>query len=76
MKQKDESVAALTRGVEFLFRKHKVQWIKGWARLQGEGRVGVALADGGHAQLEARDIVIATGSEPAPLPGVPVDNQR
>lgn len=58
MKQKDESVAALTRGVEFLFRKHKVQWIKGWARLQGEGRVGVALADGGHAQLEARDIVI------------------
>lgn len=37
MKQKDESVAALTRGVEFLFRKHKVQWIKGWARLQGGG---------------------------------------
>ncbi|MDF5804407.1 NAD(P)/FAD-dependent oxidoreductase [Pseudomonas aeruginosa] len=46
----------------------QVQWIKGWARLQGEGRVGVDLADGGHAQLEARDIVIATGSEPAPLP--------
>ncbi len=41
---------------------------------RGPGRRG--LADGGHAQLEARDIVIATGSEPAPLPGVPVDNQR
>lgn len=70
MRQKDESVAGLTRGIKFLFRKHKVQWIKGWARLQGEGRVEVIHADGSHSLLEARDIVIATGSEPAPLPGV------
>ncbi|MBB1521068.1 dihydrolipoyl dehydrogenase [Aquipseudomonas guryensis] len=76
MKQKDESVAALTKGVEFLFRKNKVDWIKGWGRLDGAGRVRVTAADGSEAELQAKDIVIATGSEPTPLPGVAIDNQR
>ncbi|UUY07672.1 dihydrolipoyl dehydrogenase [Pseudomonas sp. J452] len=76
MKQKDESVAALTKGVEFLFRKNKVDWIKGWGRLDGAGRVLVTAADGSQTELQAKDIVIATGSEPTPLPGVVIDNQR
>ncbi len=76
MKQKDASVAALTKGIEFLFRKHKVDWLKGWGRIDGVGRVQVTLADGSQQQVQARDIVIATGSEPSPLPGVEIDNQR
>ncbi len=76
MKQKDESVAALTKGIEFLFRKNKVEWIKGWGRLNGPDKVTVTLADGSVRELQAKDIVIATGSEPTPLPGVTLDNQR
>jgi dihydrolipoamide dehydrogenase len=76
MKQKDASVSALTKGIEFLFRKHKVEWIKGWGRLNGQGRVSVSHADGSSTELQAKDIVIATGSEPTPLPGVSLDNRR
>ncbi|NQD94290.1 dihydrolipoyl dehydrogenase [Pseudomonas sp. CrR25] len=76
MKQKDDSVNALTKGIEFLFRKHKVEWIKGWGRLDGPGRVNVSHADGSTRALQAKDIVIATGSEPTPLPGVSIDNRR
>lgn len=76
MKQKDESVTALTKGIEFLFRKNKVEWIKGWGRLNGPGKVTVTFADGSVRELQAKDIVIATGSEPTPLPGVTIDNQR
>ncbi|MEK1904948.1 MAG: dihydrolipoyl dehydrogenase [Pseudomonas sp.] len=76
MKQKNDSVTALTKGIEFLFRKHKVEWIKGWGRLDGVGRVVVALADGSQQELQAEDVVIATGSEPTPLPGVDIDNKR
>lgn len=76
MKQKDESVTALTKGIEFLFRKNKVEWIKGWGRLNGPGKVTITLADGSVRELTAKDIVIATGSEPMPLPGVTIDNQR
>jgi dihydrolipoamide dehydrogenase len=76
MKQKDDSVATLTKGVEFLLRKNKVDWIKGWGRLDGPGKVVVKAADGAEQTLQAKDIVIATGSEPAGLPGVVVDNRR
>ena len=53
MKQKDESVTALTKGIEFLFRKNKVEWIKGWGRLNGPGKVTVTLADGSVRELQA-----------------------
>ena len=76
MKQKEESVAALTKGIEFLFRKNKVDWIKGWGKLVGAGRVQVSAPDGSQTELQAKDIVIATGSEPTPLPGVTIDNRR
>ena len=76
MKQKDESVTGLTKGIEYLFRKNKVDWIKGWGRLDGVGKVVVKAEDGSETALQAKDIVIATGSEPTPLPGVTIDNQR
>ncbi|NWL77086.1 dihydrolipoyl dehydrogenase [Pseudomonas taiwanensis] len=76
MKQKAESVAALTKGIEFLFRKNKVEWIKGWGRIDGAGKVMVTAADGKQKTLEARNIVVATGSVPSPLPGVAIDNKR
>lgn len=76
MKQKTESVDALTKGIEFLFRKNKVDWIKGWGKLAGEGKVEVTAADGTRETFTAKDIVIATGSEPTPLPGVPFDGKR
>ncbi|WP_434673195.1 dihydrolipoyl dehydrogenase [Pseudomonas sp. R1-15] len=76
MKQKDESVAGLTKGIEFLFRKNKVDWIKGWGHIDGPGKVTVTGEDGGKTELSAKDIVIATGSEPTPLAGVDIDNQR
>ena len=76
LKQKDDSVGALTKGIEFLFKKNKVDWIRGWGRIAGAGKVAVTAADGSEQTLETKNIVIATGSEPAPLPGAVVDQQR
>ena len=76
MKQKDESVTALTKGIEFLFKKNNVDWIKGAGRLAGLGKVAVTAEDGVVTELAAKNIVIATGSEPSGLPGVTVDQQR
>ena len=74
-KQKGDSVGALTKGIEFLFKKNKVEWIKGFGRITGPGKVTVTGA-GGDTVLDARNIVIATGSEPSRLPGVEVDQAR
>jgi dihydrolipoamide dehydrogenase len=76
MKQKADSVSALTKGIEFLFKKNKVDWIKGWGRIGGPGKVIVKGEDGKETTLDAKNIVIATGSEPTPLPGVAVDQKR
>jgi dihydrolipoamide dehydrogenase len=70
MAQKAESVTALTKGIEFLFKKNKVDWVRGRGRIAGAGMVEVTAADGSVSTLEAKNIVIATGSEPTPLPGV------
>jgi dihydrolipoamide dehydrogenase len=76
MKQKADSVAALTKGVEFLMKKNKAEWVKGAGRIAGPGKVEVTGEDGAVTALEARNIVIATGSEPSSLPGVTVDQTR
>jgi dihydrolipoamide dehydrogenase len=76
MKQKAESVTALTKGIEYLFKKNKVTWVKGAGRIAGAGKVEVTAEDGQVTTLDAKNIVIATGSEPAGLPGVTVDQQR
>ena len=67
---KNESVGALTKGIEFLFKKNKIDWIKGRGQIVGAGQVEVEAADGSKSVLAAKNIVIATGSEPTPLPGV------
>jgi dihydrolipoamide dehydrogenase len=71
MARKNEVVTANVKGVEFLFRKNKITWLKGEARIVAPGRVQVN--DETH---ETKHIVIATGSESMPLPGVDVDEQR
>ena len=59
------------KGIEFLFKKNKVDWLKGWGRITAKGEVTV---DG--TAHKAKNIVIATGSEPSPLKGVEVDQER
>ena len=68
MARKGEVVTANVRGVEFLFRKNKVTWLKGSGRIAAPGRVSVEGTD-----YETRSIVIATGSESVPLPGIDTD---
>jgi dihydrolipoamide dehydrogenase len=75
LRRKDDIVRSLARGVEGLFKKHKITRYQGRGKLDGPGRVRVAGGDG-ETLLEARSIVIATGSQPASLPGVQVDGDR
>src|SRR4051812_29726537 len=76
MAQKATSVGQLTKGIEFLFKKNKVEWVKGTGRIAAPGKVEVTGADGAVTALAAKDVVIATGSLPSGLPGVEVDQQR
>ena len=73
--RKNKIVAKHAKGVEFLMKKNKVDWIKGYGRLAGPGKVEVS-ADGGKQILEARNIVLATGSEARMLPGLKPDARR
>jgi dihydrolipoamide dehydrogenase len=70
------SVGQLTKGIEFLFKKNKVHWVKGAGRLAGPGKVEVTAEGGAVSTLDAKSIVVATGSEPSFLSGVEVDQKR
>ena len=70
-KQKEDAVSGLTAGIAYLMKKHKVTVFNGAGRIDGPGRVVV-----GDKVLETKNIVIATGSEPTPLPGVEIDEER
>ena len=73
--RKDRIVSGLTKGIEFLFKKNKIDWIKGTARLTGQG--GVDVFEGDTQTLRARkDIIIATGSAPRSVPGIEIDRTR
>src|SRR5215472_17563698 len=74
--RKDKVVGTLTRGVEFLFRKNKIEWLKGKGRITAPGRVVVTGGDGTTREVEANSIIIATGSESSPLRGVEIDESR
>ena len=67
---KDSVIEGNTKGIEFLFKKNKVDWIKGWASIPAAGQVKV-----GDEVHTAANIIIATGSEPATLPGIDVDEK-
>jgi dihydrolipoamide dehydrogenase len=75
MAQKQQAVDQLTRGVEFLFRKNKVEGIIGRAKITAPGRMRVKSQDG-IREISADHIVIATGSEVTPLPGVKIDERQ
>jgi dihydrolipoamide dehydrogenase len=68
--EKAKAVTELTGGIEFLFKKNKVDWLKGYAAFEGANSVKV-----GDRIVSAKNILIATGSSVTPLPGVPVDNE-
>src|SRR2546423_12332077 len=73
--RKDRVVSGLTKGVEFLFKKNKIDWIKGTARLTGNG--GVDVFEGEKQTLRARkEIIVATGSSPRGVPGIEIDRKR
>ena len=73
--RKDRVVSGLTKGVEFLFKKNKIDWIKGTARLTGNG--GVEIVEGETQTLRARkEIIVATGSAPRGVPGIEIDRKR
>jgi dihydrolipoamide dehydrogenase len=66
-----EAVKGLTQGIEFLFKKNKVEWLKGQATFQSADTVKV-----GDRTVRAKNIVIATGSSVTPLPGITIDQER
>jgi pyruvate/2-oxoglutarate dehydrogenase complex dihydrolipoamide dehydrogenase (E3) component len=77
LKAKDESVTGLTKGVEGLFKKNKVDYIKGAASFISPTRISIDLLEGGSTEVEGKNIVIVTGSEVAPFPGgaIEIDEQ-
>ena len=76
MAYKQAGIDGNTQGVSFLLKKNKVEEIQGAATLTAPGQMDVALLDGGTRQLSAKHIVIATGSEVTPLPGIDIDEER
>jgi dihydrolipoamide dehydrogenase len=73
--RKNKIVAKHSKGIEYLMKKNKVDWIKGYARLAGSGKLEVTT-EGGKQILEAKNIVLATGSEARMLPGLKPDAKR
>ncbi|KAJ3552014.1 hypothetical protein NM688_g4383 [Phlebia brevispora] len=78
LKAKDEAVTSLTKGVALLFRQNKVDWIKGTASFITPNRIAVQLNDGGETEVEAKNVIIATGSEVSPFPGgtIEIDEEQ
>lgn len=76
MAAKNSSVEGLTKGVEFLFKKNNVEYIPGTGAFSGEHEVQVNKIDGGQQTLRAKNIIIATGSEATPFPGLTIDEKR
>jgi dihydrolipoamide dehydrogenase len=72
--RKDRIVTGLTKGVEFLFKKNKIDWIKGTARLAGNGKV--EIVEGEKQTLDAKEIIVATGSYARSVPGIEIDHTR
>jgi dihydrolipoamide dehydrogenase len=72
--RKDKIVGGLTKGIEYLFKKNKITWIKGTARLAGKGKV--VVTDGDAQEIEATEIIVATGSYARSVPGIEIDRTR
>jgi dihydrolipoamide dehydrogenase len=72
--RKDKVITGLTKGIQYLFKKNKIDWIKGTARLVGNGVVEVF--EGDTQMLQAKEIIVATGSSPRSVPGITIDHTR
>ena len=78
MKSKENAVSGLTSGVEYLLKKNNVDYVKGWGKFASTDEVEVDLIDGGKDTFKAKNIVIATGSEPnepPPATGLQFDEE-
>ncbi|VWB66840.1 dihydrolipoyl dehydrogenase [Burkholderia lata] len=76
--RKDAIVEKMTSGIEFLFKKNKITWLKGHGKFTGKTDAGVQIEVSGEGETEvvtAKNVIIATGSKARHLPGVPVDNK-
>src|SRR6266550_3681306 len=69
LEAKEQAVTNLTKGIEFLFKQNKVDYIKGTGSFVSPNRLSVKLLDGGETEVDGKNIIIATGSEVAPFPG-------
>ena len=76
MAAKDTSVEGLTKGVEYLLKRSGVDYLKGTGSFATETEVKVALNDGGETMLRGKNIIIATGSESSPFPGLEFDEKK
>lgn len=77
MEQKRNVVKALTGGIAGLFKKNKVEWVKGHGKITGQNQVTALTSDGSVAStINTKNIIIATGSEVTPFPGVEIDEKQ
>jgi dihydrolipoamide dehydrogenase len=78
MGQKESAVKTLTQGIEYLFKKNKVDYMKGWGKFEDNNTISVDMIEGGTETIKAKNTIIATGSEPSPLPGgaLEIDEKR
>ncbi len=74
LERKNKIVKKHAKGIEFLFKKNKVEWVQGWGRYEGPGRVSVEK-DGKKTQIEASNILMVSGSEARALPGIEPDHK-
>ncbi len=72
--RKDKIITGLTKGIEFLMKKNKITWVKGTARLAGGGKV--EITEGDVQTLQAKEIIVATGSAPRSVPGIAIDHKK
>lgn len=77
MNHKEKVIGGLTKGIEGLFKKNKVDYLKGTGSFKDDKTVTVNLTEGGHKDIRCKNIIIATGSEPNNLPGglLPIDEK-
>ncbi|KAH6795242.1 mitochondrial lipoamide dehydrogenase 1 [Perilla frutescens var. hirtella] len=76
MDQKDKAVGNLTKGIEGLFKKNKVNYVKGYGKFVSPSEVSVDTLDGGSTTVKGKHIIIATGSDVKSLPGITIDEER
>ena len=76
MKNKDKAVTVLTKGVEFLFKKNKVSYFKGFGSFVSDKKIKIKSSDSKESEIEGENIIIATGSEPSKMPNINFDEER